>query len=178
MVNLSLSGANATDGWGNSDTLINIERAFGTFSGAGSMVGNAFDNQFRGFGGNDTMVCGDGFDDLRPGLGVDLVNGMVGSQPDQSHDDRDRVTYNDINPDSNGLGVIVNLSSSSVTFEGFTVAGLAARDTGGAIDTLVDIERARGTSGQDYFVGSATANRREERYEGNDGVTRHDKLTP
>jgi Ca2+-binding RTX toxin-like protein len=65
-----------------------------------------------------------------------------------------------------GLGVIVNLSSSSVAFETFTVAASPARDTGAFTDTLIEIERVPGTNGRDCFVGSNTANLRGERFEG------------
>jgi Ca2+-binding RTX toxin-like protein len=167
-VTVNLATGVATDGFGNTDTFSNIERAFGT-GGNDSLVGNAWDNRFQGFNGDDTLIGGDGFDDLRPGLGVDLVDGAPGANGDQSHDDRDRLGYHSEAPDSNGLGVIVNLSASSVIFEGLTVAGSSARDPGGSLDTLVDIERVRGTSGRDYFVGSATANLREELFEGSAG---------
>ncbi len=162
-----VAAGTARDGWGGTDTLSNIERAYGT-GGADAFYGNNWDNQFRGFAGNDTMVGGDGFDDFRPGLDIDLVDGTAGANGDQSHDDRDRVTYNDLTPGtgSMGLGVIVNLSSAAVTFETWTVAASTARDTGAWTDTLIDIERVRGTNGRDYFVGSSTANLREERFEG------------
>lgn len=167
-INANLVTGFVTDGWGNTDTVSNVENVFGS-GGNDSLVGNAWDNGLRGFNGNDTLIGGDGFDDLRPGLGTDLVNGAAGPNGDQSHDDRDRVTYSDLAPDGAGLGVIVNLSGSSILFEGHSVSASTARDTGGSIDTLIDIERVRGTTGRDYLVGSSSANLREERFEGWDG---------
>ncbi len=164
-----VAAGTARDGWGGTDTLSNIERAYGT-GGNDAFYGNAWDNQFRGFAGNDTMVGGDGFDDFRPGLGADSADGTPGANGNQSYDDRDRVHYADLTPSTGGLGVIVNLSGTSVTFETFTVAANTARDTGGSADTLIDIERARGTNGRDYFIGSLTANLREERFEGLGGA--------
>ncbi len=167
-INANLVNGTVIDGWGNTDTVSNVENVSGT-AGNDSIIGNAWDNVLRGFNGNDTLVGNDGFDDFRPGLGIDVVNGAPGVNGDQSYDDRDRVSYQDVAPDGTGLGVIVNLSNASVTFETFTVAASSARDTGGSFDTLTDIERLRGSSGRDYMIGSSTANLREERFEGYDG---------
>lgn len=155
----------ATDGWGNTDTLSNIEDIRGTQQ-ADTFTGNAWNNYVRGFGGTDTFTAGDGFDTFRPGLGTDTFNAVAGSEGDMAYSDRDRVDYGDLAADINGLGVIVNLSAASVVREAFTVAAGTARDTGGSTDTLIDVERARGTAGRDYLFGSSTINLREERFEG------------
>jgi Ca2+-binding RTX toxin-like protein len=164
-VNVNLTTGGATDGWGNADMLTSIESVFGT-NFNDTLTGNNYDNFLGGLSGNDTLIGGDGFDRLRPGLGTDIVNGSVGTNVDQGYDDRDRVEYSDLTADGTGLGVIINLSTASITFESQTVNGNTARDTGGSVDTLIDIERARGTTGRDYFRGSDTANLREERFEG------------
>ncbi|MGL4324947.1 MAG: beta strand repeat-containing protein, partial [Beijerinckiaceae bacterium] len=153
------------DGWGNTDTLSNIEYVTGTNSGD-SIIGNNSDNFLIGLAGNDSLVGGDGFDVFRVGAGTDSADGSPDAAVDQSYGDRDRIDYADMTPSVTGLGVIVNLGTTNVTFDGFNVAGLAARDTAGFTDTFIDIERVRGTSGRDYMVGSAFANLREERFEG------------
>ena len=156
----------ARDGFGATDTLNSIENARGTSTGD-YLVGNAWDNNLRGDGGNDTLIGGDGFDFLTPGSGTDIVNGTPGAHPDQSYDDRDTVSYND---GTNGVGVIVNLSNAAITQTigagTFTVAATSARDWSGATDTLIDIERVRGTNQADYIRGSDTANLRSELFDG------------
>jgi Ca2+-binding RTX toxin-like protein len=164
-VTVNLVNGVATDGWGNIDTLTSIEYVRGTQQND-TITGNASNNVVRGNGGSDSFVGGDGFDTFLPGLGVDSFNASAGADGDETFTDRDRINYGDLTPDVVGLGVIVNFTNASVTREGFTVLSNTARDTGGSIDTFIDVERGRGTSGRDYFFGSTTANLREERFEG------------
>jgi Ca2+-binding RTX toxin-like protein len=137
---------------------------------ADSITGNAWDNELTGGAGNDTLVGGDGFDFFTPGSGADTIDGALGrTHADQSYDDRSEVSYSDNN---NGVGVVVNLAASAITVTvggvvgAVTVAGGTARDWSGATDTLIDIERARGTSSADYLRGSDTVNLREEIFMG------------
>ncbi len=156
----------ARDGFGATDTLNSIENVVGT-SVNDVIVGGAWDNDLNGGGGNDTITGGDGFDFFTPGGGTDTLNGGPGSHPDQAYDDQDYVSYND---GTNGVGVIVNLSNAAITETigagTFTVAATSARDFNGNTDTLIDIERARGTNQADYLRGSDTANLRNELLEG------------
>ena len=71
-VTVDLNAGTATDGFGNTDTLISIERARGT-AGADSLIGSAADNGFVGLAGNDTISGGAGIDELR--YDVDFVFG-------------------------------------------------------------------------------------------------------
>ncbi|MGL4637862.1 MAG: beta strand repeat-containing protein [Beijerinckiaceae bacterium] len=164
-VTVNLTTGAATDGFGNADVLSNVEQVIAT-NANDQIIGNNWDNFLAGLNGNDNLAGGDGFDTFRPGLGTDTVDGSVGTNVDQGYDDRDQLDYSDTNADGNGLGVIINLSGSSITHESFTVLSNTARDTGGSTDTLIDIERLRGTNGRDYFRGSDTANLREEIFRG------------
>ena len=71
-VTVDLDAGTATDGFGNTDTLISIERARGT-AAADSLIGSAADNGFVGLAGNDTINGGAGTDELR--YDVDFVFG-------------------------------------------------------------------------------------------------------
>ncbi len=72
-VNLAL-GTAAVDGWGGSDTLLNIEWVRGSQSND-AITGNAADNKLEGLAGNDNLAGGAGNDTLDAGTGVDTVDG-------------------------------------------------------------------------------------------------------
>ena len=171
----TVAANSAKDGFGGSDTLTNIENVTGT-NVDDYIVGNTWDNSIAGLSGNDTLIGGDGYDFFTPGSGADIVDGSPGAHPDMSDDDKDTVNYND---GINGVGVIVNLSDAAITQTigagTFTVAATSARDWSGATDTLIDIERARGTNQADYLRGSDTNNFRQEQFDGlagNDTIRR------
>ena len=63
-VTVNLATGVATDGFGNTDTLISVEYVRGT-NFADSIIGNASDNIFTGLGGNDTINGGAGQDEMR-----------------------------------------------------------------------------------------------------------------
>jgi Ca2+-binding RTX toxin-like protein len=92
-VNLALQ--TATDGWGDADTLVNIQSARGsrfgdsltggalndTLFGEGGddvLSGGGSNDQLRGGAGNDTLIGGDGHDSLGGGQGVDVYRGGAG----------------------------------------------------------------------------------------------------
>lgn len=102
-----------------------------TFTGVNQVRGSNFDDQIFGSDGG-------GFESFRGQAGNDLIDGRGG--------DQDRADY------ANSTGsVIVNLSAITQ----FGVAAGTAQDGFGTIDTLVDIERARGSrSADDILIGS------------------------
>jgi Ca2+-binding RTX toxin-like protein len=171
-VTVDLLAGTATDGFGTVDTLTSIEEVVGT-SFNDTIRGNSWDNFFAGLNGDDTLVGRGGLDTFRPGSGTDIVDGSPDTDSDQSYSDRDQVDYSDMNPDSTGLGVFVNLSDAAVVYNlpplDILVLGNNARDANGFRDTLIDIERVRGTNGRDYFRGSDTTNLREEVFRGQGG---------
>ena len=146
----NVAAGRARDGFGNTDTLANIENARGTaladvFFGADNMS-----ERFSGFAGNDTMTGGGGL------FGTDTA------------DYRFDVDYGGKN------GVIVNLSTSSINATiaagTFLVAAGTARDGFGDTDTLIGMEGARGTNEIDVMVGGA-ADDVFQGFGGNDTIT-------
>ena len=77
-VTVDLSGGSASnDGFGNQDTLINIEDIRGS-DFADTLTGDTKSNRLTGGGGNDTLSGGDGADNLDGGDGVDTLDGGDG----------------------------------------------------------------------------------------------------
>ncbi|MAH85195.1 MAG: hypothetical protein CBB68_13185 [Rhodospirillaceae bacterium TMED8] len=80
-VTVDLANGTATDGYGDTDTLIDVERVSGS-QYADQITGDAADNVFRGKGGDDIIDGGDGVDQLRmdrapEGVEADLSAGTV-----------------------------------------------------------------------------------------------------
>jgi Ca2+-binding RTX toxin-like protein len=73
-VNVNLTTGIATDTYGSTDTLINIENVRGT-SRADTIVGNALNNNLRGLSGADTLNGGDGIDTVDYRRDVDAGGG-------------------------------------------------------------------------------------------------------
>jgi Ca2+-binding RTX toxin-like protein len=144
-----------TDSFGNTDTVSNIEE-IRTGNLADLITGSNVSESFSGNGGNDTFVGGGGGDFMRGGTGNDRLDGSAGTGTfaDMSSGDRDTAAYNDFGITQ---GANINLDTGMV-IDGF-----------GNIDTLIDIERVRGTSFADTITGSNTANLRNERFEGYGG---------
>jgi Ca2+-binding RTX toxin-like protein len=151
-VNVNLSTGLVIDTAGNTDTVSNIEE-IRTGNLNDTITGSNVGESFSGNGGNDTFVGGGGRDFMRGGTGNDRLDGSAGTGAfaDMSAGDSDTAAYNDT-----GIiqGVVVNLDTGTAT-DGF-----------GNFDTLIDIERVRGTSFNDTITGSNTANLRQERFEG------------
>jgi Ca2+-binding RTX toxin-like protein len=121
----------ARDGWGDTDTFI-------LYNANLSFSGSDYADYFRG---RDS--ASDWFDG---GKGNDTLDGGTGN---------DGVWYGD---DDAPYGVIVNLSSASVTVNSISVAAGTARDNWGDIDTLKNIENVNGGPLADYILGSTENN--------------------
>ncbi len=78
---LGLNGADGTaaDGYGNTDTLRDIENLQGSRDFADKLTGNQLANVLDGLGGNDTLSGGSGADTLLGGGGNDLLIGGNGN---------------------------------------------------------------------------------------------------
>ncbi len=97
------------------------------------LPGTAEADTISGFGGNDLLEGGAGGDTLNGGAGFDTAS------------------YQGDAASGGTAPVIVNLSTTSQTVNGVTVAAGTARDGFGSIDTLSEIEAVRGTAGADVF---------------------------
>ena len=73
-IHADLQAGLVTDGFGNTDTVSNIENIDGTDSDD-TMIGSSVDNYLAGNGGNDTLIGSAGFDNLTGGDGNDRLEG-------------------------------------------------------------------------------------------------------
>jgi Ca2+-binding RTX toxin-like protein len=123
----TVAAGTARDSFGDTDTLVSIEYARGT-KNADVFFGGAGSEQFRGLAGNDILNGGGGID-----------------------------TADYIRDASKGgtQGIIANMSNSAETWGGVTVNGNQVKDGFGTFDTLVSIERIRGTDSADAFFSGA-----------------------
>lgn len=152
---VDLQTGTATDTYGNAETLIDIEGIHGTQLDD-TIYGSNEGNDFRGFKGND-FIDGRG--------GNDQVYYNLDATGNRSEDNSTE--------DNGTRGVLVNLSGSAIVdLQGQYLAGTAitspyytgigasqAYDGWGSIDTLVSIERVRGTAQGDIVIGSDVDNR-------------------
>ena len=99
---------------------------------ANNLTGLAGNDYLKGLGGNDTMDGGNGSDLLDGGPGNDKLTGGTGV---------DLVAY------PGAAAVVIDLSGTNDTAK-----------RGGETDTLIGIEGALGSSGNDTFKGDALTN--------------------
>ena len=159
-VNVNLQAQQATDGYGNTDTLISIERAHGsdlndTLLGDGGnneLSGFAGDDTLTGNGGNDTLLGGAGNDTLHGGDGDDEIWGQAGNDSIDGGAGADLVRYRDA-----ASGITVSLSAGT------------AQDGAGGTDTLFSIENVHGSEFGDSLSGSALGNELSG-FSGNDTI--------
>jgi Ca2+-binding RTX toxin-like protein len=120
------------DSFGNTDTLIDIEGVLGTAFADTIVGGNAANDSyefFAGFGGNDSINGGSGFDEYRADLEA-----------------RNNPT---------ATGAIVNWTNASITVSDVTLAAGQVKDALGGIDEQTNIESFRGTQFADIAYGGS-----------------------
>ena len=149
-VTVNLSTGTATDGWGTTDTLSNIE-GIEASNWNDSITGNAGDNRLDGRKGNDTIDGGDGTDwveynNANEGTGVEAALGVGTNQPGYATGAMGADVLRNI---ENLQGSIYN-DNLSGSFGNNVIEGLAGNDnisdgTGGN-DTL------RGGDGDDNLM--------------------------
>ncbi|MEJ8838671.1 choice-of-anchor U domain-containing protein [Ramlibacter sp. AN1133] len=147
-VNVDLAAGTASDGFGGTDTLSNIENIRGSESGD-VLAGNAGANDIEARAGNDLLQGGAGQDTLRGGAGDDTLDG--GSQVILSGWDATANTSGEVDIASYqdaGSGVTIRLGTDGT-------AGTATG--GGGNDVLRDIELVIGSNFGDEIHGSNRA---------------------
>jgi Ca2+-binding RTX toxin-like protein len=192
-VTVNLATGTAIDGFGDTDTLSNIEGVLGTLQ-ADNLIGNGGANVFRALKGNDT-IDGAGGDDLVSyeiedlnlgtlGIVVDLATGsatdtfgdtdtLISIENVVGSAFADRITGDAVantlvgragNDTLDGAGGNDTVAFAGIALEyapGGVIVDLAAgraTDNFGDTDTLISIENAIGTAGDDTLSGSASAN--------------------
>ena len=149
-VTVDLAAGTARDGFGGTDTVLNIEvvrasqyndrvtgdaganNLFG-YEGADTLIGNAGNDTLHGDGGDDSLLGGDGNDEVWGGAGNDTLDGGAGL---------DILRY--LNASA---GVTVNLATGT------------GRDATGGTDVLRGFEYVHGSYYGDQITGGAEANR-------------------
>ena len=137
-VTVNLSTGTATDGFGNTDTLTNIEFVRGTMSadtltGANNASGTA--ESFIGLGGNDVINGGT------------ITSGAT-----------NRVDYSNDASFGGTNRVVVNIDTASHSFSGGgTINAGTAKDGFGDSDTLTNINDVTATNNNDELFGGTTA---------------------
>lgn len=186
-VTVNLGAGNGTAVGQGTDVLVGIEGARGG-SANDSLVGDALDNLFRGNGGDDTMVGGDGFDIVDYGnaggevsvdLGAGTATGAAGTDSFSGIEMAIGGAFADTLLGSSGNDILRgNFGNDSLdggdgidradyrNAGGAVVVNLASGTSAGAdgADTLVGIENVRGSElHNDTLTGSAGANLLEGR---------------
>lgn len=142
-VDVNLEENTATDGFGFTDTLLNIENVRGTaFDDV--IEGDDGDNDLRGLDGNDVLSGGGGNDVINPGdnSGYDLI---------ELSDGNDTLVFSNANLTNSYYEISASDAPVSITFNIDGVANTGSINKGiFGIDTLVDIERPLDAG---FFVG-------------------------
>jgi Ca2+-binding RTX toxin-like protein len=146
-VNVDLTANTASqDGYGGTDTLLNIENVRGSRDFNDTIAGSGADNRLEGLGGNDsvtamagndTVIGGDGNDTLDGGMGLDTLIGGAGNDSLVGGDGIDAA---DFSAESSAVSVIL-------------YAGQASGVSSGT-DVLVGVENIIGSAQSDLIYGS------------------------
>lgn len=123
----TVAAGTARDGWGGTDTLIDIE----------NVEGSAYDDWILASGTGDIYIWGN--------AGNDTINGGAdaGSR------------YVLLGYHSTTSGIVANLSGAAVTIGGVTTAAGTIRDGLGGIDTVFNVDAVDGSDFGDVFIGSS-----------------------
>ena len=154
----------AQDGFGNTDTLIDIENLEGS-SHSDRLIGNAEDNILDSGAGDDELIANGGNDVILAGSGADTIDGGAGI---------DTMTYLDAaNP------VYINLSNQNIPVNSNAFLSPETRipiflpaNTGlggdGRDDVIINVENIQGSIYDDTLVASNSGSGTIDGYEGND----------
>jgi Ca2+-binding RTX toxin-like protein len=173
-VNVNLAANEATDGFGGTDQIYNIENVVGS-AFDDEIIGNAKDNAVIAGEGADTVKGGAGNDKLYGDAGNDLLIGEAGDDLIDGGTEIDTVSY-----DNSPSGVVVNIdeaqnyqnpggsfhttivSTSLIptdTEPNFTINPGTAKDGFGTTDTLRNLENIIGSEYDDILIGNSLDNR-------------------
>ena len=120
----------ASDGFGNTDSLSNIENVIGS-EFDDNLTGNSSNNSLTGRGGNDTIIGISGDDNLTGGTGADTLSGGSGSDlfvyfnPDEGGDTIDDFVVGIDKIAAVAVGFGSGLSSGALSQDSFAVGSVA-----------------------------------------------------
>jgi Ca2+-binding RTX toxin-like protein len=145
---VDLAAGTATDGWGGTDSLLNIENVRGSeFNDV--LVGNAGTNSLDGRAGNDSLAGGDGQDTVNGGAGNDTLDGGAQTQWGRaaSFDNANGSAEVDVLVYSDATGAVTIVLGDD---------GTAGTASGGGVgsDTLVSVELVIGSAFADSISGT------------------------
>jgi Ca2+-binding RTX toxin-like protein len=153
-VTVDLANETATDGFGDTDTLIDIEQVRGSIFDD-SLTGDSEANELDGDDGNDTLNGGDGNDTLIGGGGDDVLNGGAGDDFILPGTGSDQVNggsgFDTVAYDDGSLSAGIN----ATLLGGGTPTVWTVNEVGGSTDILTDIEAIIGTGFNDTINGGA-----------------------
>jgi Ca2+-binding RTX toxin-like protein len=159
-VTVDLSTGTATDGWGGSDTLSNIQNIVGSFYDD-ILTGDSHDNVFVGNGGNNIIDGGGGINTIDysndpAGVTVDMsagtaTNGYSGSDT-LSHIQIVIGSHYDDSITGDGTTTVSYANANS----GVTIDLSAGTATGDGSDTLINIHSVIGSAYDDSITGSSS----------------------
>ncbi|MFO1329537.1 MAG: calcium-binding protein [Rubrivivax sp.] len=147
-VNVNLATGSATDGFGGTDTLRNIEWVRGTVTGNDTITGSALANTLEGFEGNDSLSGGDGDDLLDAGTGNDTVEGGIGN--DTLVVLGDFADYARLSPTINDTVLINAASGEQITMRNVETVRFADGDV-----AIVDVRTGSGSPIADTLIGDS-----------------------
>ncbi len=149
----NFAAGTVVDGFGGTDTLLNIER----------LSGSRYTDTVTGSAGNDTVMAQEGDDFVQGGSGADSLYGGVGNDVIHGEDGDDI-----LNGGTAGVGNINQLFGGAgndvVTYAGYTSALYVDLGTGGGhvggvfTDLISGVEGVLGGDGSDGLVGDGFAN--------------------
>ncbi|NET20297.1 MULTISPECIES: hypothetical protein [unclassified Okeania] len=163
-VEVNLATNTATDGFGNTDQIFNIE----------NVVGSEFDDNITGDEEANIVTAGTGADNVKGGAGDDNLNGQTGNDlltGEQGNDiidggnDIDTVNY-----DNSPNAVVVNIDETNtysndtsdanpIDLEpNFTIEAGTASDGFGTTDILTNLENIIGSESDDVLIGNEKDN--------------------
>ncbi len=152
-VTVNLLAGTASDGYGCTDTLSNIENIKGTMGFGDTLSGNAGANVIEGFGGDDTIHGDDGNDVIYAGDGNDTVYGDAGNDTVHCGMGNDTMFGGD------GTDTLsFEFSDLDVNVDLAITAPQVGIDEGGRTITIDGFEHLTGSAYSDDLFGNAENN--------------------
>ena len=158
-VTVDLATGTATDGFGDTDTLVSIENTVGTDSDD-TIDGSPDDNHIEGRVGDDTLNGYEGHDELIGGDGADIIDGGDDNDYINAGRGNDTITGGDGGDNYDTLGFDQYDDNSAPTQNVVIDVGAGtAIDAWGDSDTFSGIEEFIGTGFADSFTGNDSGSR-------------------